>query len=205
MQLLINRSGQRLNHMKDDILSLVGKKIKEERKKRNLSLQQIAERSDVTAGLLSKIENFRTIPSLPVLLKISKALEMNLSELVESVIFGEKCSYTLIKDQQGELEEREDSLGLVYESLIHQDLFNLNFRVNIVRIQGNVYREPIATDGRELAHVLSGDVTYGINGETIRLLQGDTLFFDGSIPHSVQNNQDREAKLFKVYLIPIKA
>ena len=191
--------------MKNDILSLVGKKIKEERKKRNLSLQQIAQRSDVTAGLLSKIENFRTIPSLPVLLKISKALEMNLSELVESVIFGEKCGYTVIKHQQGELEEREDSVGLVYESLIHQDLFNLNFRVNIVRIKGNVYREPIATDARELVHVLSGDVTYGINGETIRLVQGDTLFFDGSIPHSVQNNQDLEAKLFKVYLIPIKA
>ncbi|MDN5201064.1 XRE family transcriptional regulator [Fulvivirgaceae bacterium BMA10] len=190
--------------MKDDSLSLIGKKIKEERKKRNLSLQQIAERSDVTAGLLSKIENFRTIPSLPVLLNISKALEVNLSELVESVRLEEKSSYTLIRDQQGELEEREDSLGLVYESLIHQDLFNLNIRVNIVRIHGNVFREPIATDGMELVYVLNGDVTYGLNGEKIHLTKGDTLFFDGSTPHSVQNNQEEEAILFKVYLIPRK-
>ena len=43
--------------IKEDILSNIGKKIKEERKSKNLNLQEVASRSNITAGLLSKIEN----------------------------------------------------------------------------------------------------------------------------------------------------
>ena len=50
--------------IRDDRLSRIGKKIKEIRKNRQMSLQEVASKSSVTAGLLSKIENFRTIPSL---------------------------------------------------------------------------------------------------------------------------------------------
>lgn len=52
-------------------LTCLGMRLKELRRKRLLTLQQLAERTELTAGLLSKIENFRTIPSLPVLLSIA--------------------------------------------------------------------------------------------------------------------------------------
>ncbi len=190
--------------MKDDKLSEIGKRIKTERKKRNMSLQQVAEISEVTAGLLSKIENFRAVPSLSVLLNISRALEVNMSELVENVDGhenGAEKDYIIVRRNAGEIEEREDSIGLVYESLIHQDIADFNLRVNIVRIKGKVYREPIATDGKELIYVLDGSVSYGLHDEIVTLGKGDTLFFDGSVPHSVKNNLKTEAVLFKIYLI----
>ena len=192
--------------MKDDKLSEIGKRIKTERKKRNMSLQQVAEISEVTAGLLSKIENFRAVPSLSVLLNISRALEVNMSDLVENVDGNgedKDKDYIIIRKNTGEIEEREDSVGLIYESLIHQDIADFNLRANIVRIKGNVYREPLATDGHELIYVLDGSVSYGLKDEIVTLHKGDTFFFDGNVPHSVKNNQKSEAVLFKIYLIRI--
>lgn len=186
--------------IKDDILSNIGKKIKEERKSKGLNLQEVASLSNITAGLLSKIENFRAVPSLPVLLNISKALEVNMADLVENVVSNKEVSYLHIKKDAGIIEEREDSEGLVYESLVHQDLSDINFRANLVRVKPNYFRAPIATEAMELIYVISGSVTYGFEDQKVMLEEGDTFYFDGSIPHSVENNMENQAVLFKVYL-----
>ena len=62
----------------EDILVNLGKQLKKVRLSKNLSLKQVAEMSDVSTGLISKIENFRTTPSLPVLLKIMQSLEIDM-------------------------------------------------------------------------------------------------------------------------------
>ncbi|MDN5213677.1 XRE family transcriptional regulator [Fulvivirgaceae bacterium BMA12] len=188
---------------KDDSLSNIGKRIKEERRRKGLSLQELGKLSGVTAGLLSKIENFRAVASLPVLFNIAKSLEVKMSELVEDVKNDKEFSFLLIRNNEGIIEEREDSVGLVYESLIHQDIGNINFRTNIVRVMPNTYREPIATDAMESIYVVSGSVTYGIGDNEILLNQGDTFYFDGSFPHSVRNDLEVEAVLFKIYLLKL--
>ena len=65
----------------DSILANLGRQLKKIRVNKNLSLKQVAQMSDVSTGLISKIENYRTTPSLPVLLKIMQSLEIDLSEL----------------------------------------------------------------------------------------------------------------------------
>lgn len=189
--------------LKDDSLSNIGKRIKEVRKRKELSLQELGKLSGVTAGLLSKIENFRAVASLPVLFNIAKALEVKMSDLVEDVENDKEFSFILIKNSEGIIEEREDSVGLVYESLIHQDIGNINFRTNIVRVKPTAFREPIATDAMESIYVISGSVTYGIGNNEVVLNQGDTFYFDGSFPHSVKNNTEVEAVLFKIYLLKL--
>ena len=186
--------------IKDDILSKIGKKIREERKSQGLNLQEVASRSNITAGLLSKIENFRAVPSLPVLLNISKALQVNMADLVENVINNQEVPFILVAKDAGKVEEREDSEGLHYEFLIHQELSDINFRVNLVRVEPQCFRVPIATDAMELIYVVAGSLTYGFKNSEVTLNEGDTFYFDGSFPHSVKNNQNSQAVLFKVYL-----
>lgn len=189
--------------IKEDILSNIGKKIKEERKSKNLNLQEVASRSNITAGLLSKIENFRAVPSLPVLLNISKALEVNMANLVEDVVSNKEASFLLVKKEDRKIEEREDSEGLIYESLIHQDISDVNFRANIVKVRPQTFREPLATEAMELIYVISGSVTYGFDNQELILEEGDTFYFDGSFPHSVKNELNEQAVLFKVYLFEL--
>lgn len=188
--------------MKDDALSRVGKKIKEIRKKKGMNLQDVARKSSVTAGLISKIENFRTIPSLPVLLNISRALEVDLAELVSTVSSNGEMGYFLLRKGEAPVEEREDSLGLHYHELLTHELSDVLFRANLVQIDPEVYRKPIATDAMELIYVINGHVTYGLPEEKeIELHPGDTFFFNGNLAHSVQNQGKEVATLFKVYLL----
>ncbi|MEL6192123.1 MAG: XRE family transcriptional regulator [Bacteroidota bacterium] len=190
--------------IRDDRLSRIGKKIKEIRKSRQMSLQEVASKSSVTAGLLSKIENFRTIPSLPVLLGIAKALDVDLSELVSSVMNNDEAPYILVRKGQGEVEEREDSKGLKYQSILSYSISNLselNIKVNLVSLDIGADRKPLATDALELIHVISGSVKYGLPDHEVELQQGDTLFFNGRLPHSVKNMYFKETVLFKVYLL----
>ncbi|SHJ92867.1 helix-turn-helix domain-containing protein [Paramaledivibacter caminithermalis] len=57
----------------------IGKKIREERKKRNLQQQELAKMADISNTYLSDIEVGRTTPSIKTLMKISKALGVDCS------------------------------------------------------------------------------------------------------------------------------
>lgn len=61
--------------MQDELIGRIGKRIKALRNARGLTLQLLSERAHITKGLLSKIENSRTIPSLPVFLQIVQGLK----------------------------------------------------------------------------------------------------------------------------------
>ncbi|MEM6763573.1 MAG: XRE family transcriptional regulator [Bacteroidota bacterium] len=190
--------------IRDDRLSRIGKKIKEIRKSRQMSLQEVAVKSDVTAGLLSKIENFRTVPSLPVLLNVAKSLEVDISELVSSVMNNDEIPYILVRKGEGEVEEREDSKGLKYQSILSYSInasTEINIKVNLVSLDVSADRHPVATDALELIYVVSGAVRYGLPDHEINLSQGDTLFFNGRLPHSVKNMYVNDTVLFKVYLL----
>ena len=71
--------------MEHEILVQISNKIKSKRKERSLTLQDVAERAGVTKGLISQIENSRTVPSLLVLIQIIKALEIDLDDFFKEL------------------------------------------------------------------------------------------------------------------------
>ncbi len=62
----------------DDIILQISQRLREVRKDRNSTLQEVADIAGVSNGLLSQVENSRTIPSLPVLFNLIKALGIDL-------------------------------------------------------------------------------------------------------------------------------
>lgn len=177
----------------------IGKVLKSTRKKRNLTLQQVAKRTGVSAGLISKIENLRTTPSLPVLLKIMQTLNVDLSELDLNAQIENK--YVLVKNGTGILEEREDSESLEYTHLFSKSTSDNSLRVYMVRVKGNSLRKQISTNANELVYVLSGRFIYTLGEEKVEMEAGDLLFFDGNTPHGLINETEQEAVLFKIYLL----
>ncbi len=187
--------------MKRDSLSAVGKTIKRIRKENKMSLKDVAEKSDVTAGLLSKIENFRAIPSLPVLQSISLALDVNLVDLVREVNTNEGKPYILIRKGEGDMEEREDSIGVSYELLITDAISNSYLRTVIVTVNPGVFREQVVTDCWEIDYILTGEITYKISEELVTLKEGDIIYYDGNFPHSMENKSDQAAKMITFYFM----
>lgn len=177
----------------------IGRHLKKARQKRDLTLQQVAKRSGVSAGLISKIENLRTTPSLPVLLKIMQTLSIDLSEL--DLSSNQQGDYILVKSGEGAIEEREDSPGLEYKHLFSTTITDHNLRVYTICVSKGAYRKPISTEATEMVYVLSGKVNYQLRKDNVLLERGDLLFFDGTIPHGVSNEYDETAVLLKIYLI----
>lgn len=183
----------------DDILINIGRQLKLARQKRDLTLQQVAKRTGVSAGLISKIENLRTTPSLPVLLKIMQTLNIDLAELdLSSSVKGD---YIVIKHGEGVKEVREDSLNLEYTHLLSSPSSDSSIRVYIVNVAPGAYRKPISTNANELIYVISGRVNYLLKKDTVLLEKGDLLYFDGSIPHGVSNEFNAEAVMLKIYFL----
>ncbi len=183
----------------DDILINIGRQLKQARQKKGLTLLQVAKRAGVSAGLISKIENLRTTPSLPVLLKIMQTLSIELSELeLSSNISG---NYILVKKGEGTKEDREDSEELEYTHLLSSTSSGDSIRAYIITVVKGAYRKPISTNANELVYVISGSLTYLIKKESVFLEQGDLLFFDGTIPHGLSNKSKEQAVLLKIYLL----
>lgn len=183
----------------DTILLNLGKQLKRIRISKNLSLKQVAKMSDVSPGLVSKIENYRTTPSLPVLLKIIQSLDINLSELNLSTSTTQK--YIHIKKGEGEIENRDDSEGLEYTFLFSNAVPTSNLRTYIIKIKDGIYRKPISSDAMEIVYVLDGKLDYILDQELITLNEGDILFFDGVIPQGLETKYATNATLLKSYLI----
>ncbi|MEG1229170.1 MAG: helix-turn-helix transcriptional regulator, partial [Flavobacterium sp.] len=90
--------------MEGAILLEISKRIKQYRIEKGFTVQELADLSDVSKGMISQIENGRSIPSLTVLLSVVSALQINLSEFFkdmtqedEMVIIKRKDEYDLFQ------------------------------------------------------------------------------------------------------------
>lgn len=64
---------------------LLGKHIREQRKSKNYTLEQLAEKLDVSTTFIGQIERAKGIPSLETLVKIANVLEIS----TDSLLFGD--------------------------------------------------------------------------------------------------------------------
>src|SRR5258708_29237911 len=105
--------------MEEDILIQISNRIKERRREKNITVQELAVRANVSKGLISQIENSRTIPSLIVLIDIIKALDVDLNEFFKDIRTKSKLSPILVK-RKGEYEpfEKEQTIGFHYRRIL---------------------------------------------------------------------------------------
>ncbi len=186
--------------MRQNLIKL-GSAIKSFRKGKNLTLAMLSEKTGLTAGLLSRIENFRTIPSLPVLLKIAAALEVQPAELLAGI--GEKDSpaWILVRKNERLQLERENSKGFRYETLLDTESAGCNLQTLILTVEPGAEREKVTTDGDQFIFILKGDIIFTLGAKKINMSEGDILFFDGGIEHVPENPGTEPAVLLAVYLL----
>ena len=182
-------------------LSFLGIRLREQRRKRRLTLRELAARTGLSAGLLSKIENFRTLPSLPVLLNIAQAMHMDLSELFSGFGCGVERPWLLVRADEGVPVERESNHGMSYRLLLEGPLDTSELQVMLVTVAPGAKRRAVSGAGMELLYMLSGELEYRVGDDTLQLRVGDTLFFDGEKPHLPVNNSALDASMLVCYFL----
>jgi transcriptional regulator with XRE-family HTH domain len=191
--------------MEDDILIQISNRIKERRREKNITVQELASLANVSKGLISQIENSRTIPSLIVLIDIIKALEIDLNEFFKDIRTKSKLSPILIK-RKDEYEhfEKEHANGFHYQRILTRFIDNSTVDIVILELEPNATRPLVETDAFEYKYVLAGEIEYQFNEEKIRLSQGDSMLFDGRIPHTPVNLGYQTASMLVVYFFEEK-
>jgi len=187
--------------MSTTILLAIGKKVREIRINRKMKLVDLAIEARISKGLLSQIENGRTIPSLPVLLQIIKAIGVDYSVFFEGIenqtsgkfFFKRKKDYTRV--------EKEEAVGFHYFSILSESIGNVALQFNILELEPNARREKVITNGFTYLFMLQGEVEYLLDGEVLTLCEGDSLFFNGNIPHVPLNNSASVVRIFVLYIL----
>ena len=184
----------------NDLLIGIGKRIKIIRKKQKKTISEIASVANVSNGLISRIENGRTIPSLPVLLELIDALKIDPSNFFEGVEQKTGATYIHITEkQQTDLEKEVSAKGFTYQHIFNKSLNTVGFQAVILTVEPNSKREKVITDAWEFKYILSGSCTYIINNEEVILNEGDSLYFNGKHPHVPENRNNTKCTMLVLY------
>jgi transcriptional regulator with XRE-family HTH domain len=187
----------------NEVVSRIAQKIRATRLQKNMTIQQLAQRSNVSKGLLSKIENSRTLPSLPVFVTIIQNLDISLKEFFQEMVLTNGKDYLLVKKNQSITMEREGQTGFNYQYILSQNMPNCNMEAMILTIEPGAKGRPAATDGYEFRYILSGVCEYQIHNEMIVMEEGDAIYYDASIPHLPMNPSRRKVVMLLIsFIIP---
>lgn len=189
----------------NEIVSRIAQKIRAVRLKRKLTIQQLAEKANVTKGLLSKIENSRTVPSLPLFVQILDSLDVSLKEFFNDMVVSNGRKYLMIRESEYPKLEREGRKGLDYRYIISQNIGPSTMEILLLTMQPGLRGRPEISDGHEFRHVISGRCDFHISSETVKMEQGDSVFFDASVPHLLFNFSSEEVVMLVVYFHPEKS
>lgn len=191
--------------MEQEVIVQISNKLKSIRKEKNLTLQDIADRAGVTKGLISQIENSRTIPSLLVLIQIVKALEVGLDDFFYDLSFYGKEGKILIQRKADYQKfEKEPASGYEYSRIFTKKVNQCTIDIVLLEIQPGSVRDFVQTDAFEYKYIISGSVRYVFRDQEIELNEGDSMLFDGMLEHNPINAGQTTVKMLVVYFFENK-
>jgi XRE family transcriptional regulator, regulator of sulfur utilization len=177
----------------------LGLRIRALREAMNLSLRDLAERSGVSAPMLSQVERGETSPTLQVATRIAHGLELRLSQLLR---LDEDGAVTIVREserRQGPKAAGGHRYQILTPPLPGQRAELSRHTLASRAVTGGPGDPPMHEPGsRETALVESGAVVLHCDGARHALAAGDCVTFDADLPHHFENPQDEPAVLLAV-------
>jgi transcriptional regulator with XRE-family HTH domain len=180
-------------------VALIGSRVRALREAMDLSLRDLAERSGVSAPMLSQVERGETSPTLQVAARIANGLDLRLSQLLR---LDEGGAVTIVRTH-------ERRRGPASVSGHRYEVLTPPLPGQRAELSRHVLDSGIATGGpgdppvhepgsRETALVESGRVVLHCDGAQYALDAGDTVTFDADLAHHFENPGPDEASLLAI-------
>jgi transcriptional regulator with XRE-family HTH domain len=191
-----------IEDIKHEVKNLhIGRKIRELRKKAGLVLQDLSDRTGFSKPLLSQIEKEIVSPPIATLLKISKALGVNIGFFFQDDSPEEKV--VLVRSDESKVIDsryfgREES-GYYYEALAYKKSkkYMEPFLVEFKRMKAEKLSY-FSHEGEEFIYLLEGTLEFRTEDQQYVLYPGDSLYFESSIPHAYRALERRNARALTV-------
>jgi len=177
----------------------IGPRVRALREAMDLSLRDLAERSGVSAPMLSQVERGETSPTLQIASRIAAGLELRLSQLLR---LDESGTVTIVRGHErrrGGSPDRGHAVEVLTAPLPGQRAELSRHTLTPGARTGGAGDPPMHEPGsREIALVESGNVVLDIDGERHDLAAGDCVTFDADLPHHFENPGPEDAALLAV-------
>ena len=161
----------------------IGRQVRTFRNRLNMTVANVAKQAQLSSGMLSKIENGLTSPSLATLNALANALHVPVTSLFRG--YEEQRDVTFIKNGEGlPIERRGSGAGHQYQLLGHTIGKPYTIEPYVITISDKSEVFPVFQHaGMELIYMLEGEVTYRHANKSYALGPGDSLFFDAEASH----------------------
>jgi XRE family transcriptional regulator, regulator of sulfur utilization len=173
-----------------DLAKRVGAQLREKRKARGLSLDELAVASGVSRAALSQIELYKSNPSLGVLWKIAVGLGIPFSELIggegQGLSVLRRSDAQVLRSSDGKMESRPLSPA---GSNPWVELYELRLAARASHAS-----DPHASGTREIVVVLSGSLNLRVGSEICELGPGDSISFRADQAHAYENPGTSEGR-----------
>jgi transcriptional regulator with XRE-family HTH domain len=162
---------------------VIAQRVREHRNQLGLTVEQLAERSTISKGMLSKIENAQASPSLGTLMKLAGALAVPLTSLFRGL--EEEHGALVVRAGQGvEIVRKGTRVGHRYQLLGEMRGPNKVMEPMLVTLNEHSEVFPLFQHpGVEFIYMLEGVVEYGYGADRYVLAPGDAIQFSGEIVH----------------------
>lgn len=166
----------------------LGTTIRKLRLEHNLTIAEVSHRAGISRGMLSKIENSLAATSLETLEQLANALGVTLSKLFQNYNLPRGAAQFVKKDQGMEVVRRGTSSGHTYQLLAYDQGPHKTFEPFLITLEDSGEEFPaFEHPGTEFIHMLEGTLEYRVGEETFLLNRGDSLTFQGDVPHRPEN------------------
>jgi transcriptional regulator with XRE-family HTH domain len=191
-----------LTDVTNPLSGVLGSRLREERRRRRLSLRRLAGLSGLSPTTVHQIEVGRGSPSLATLQALASTLHVPLATLFESEPPCSEPAVALPALERPRTATSGGSLERLASGLPGQRLRGL---VVTLTPGGNTGEEAMTHAGHELVYGLSGRCVYEVAGREHRIGPGDSLLIDSRQPHRGHNPGRREARVLLVLYTPVEA
>ena len=177
----------------------LGPRIRALREAMDLSLRDLAERSGVSAPMLSQVERGETSPTLTVAARIAAGLELRLSQLLRLDEGGAVTVVRAAQRRRGGSKRRGHSFEVLSSPQPGQRAELSRHTLAPGGATGAADDPPMHEPGsRETALVEHGAVVLVCDGQRYELHEGDCVTFDSDLPHHYENPTGEEAAFLAV-------
>ena len=174
----------------------VCERIRQLRKRRNWTLQQLATTSGVSRSMLSQVERGSANPTLSVAFRIAQAFGISLADLVEGAADEQRMDVIRKTEQQFVFRD-DDHCRIRTLSPLNLEK-DVEFYEVTLHPQGRLESAAHFQGTREFLTVQSGSIEVESGDDKVVLGKGDSVQYAADVDHAIHNVGKRDAVIFLV-------
>ncbi|MBI4597342.1 MAG: cupin domain-containing protein [Candidatus Omnitrophica bacterium] len=187
-----------------DTAKTVGARLHAIRKAQKVRLLELAERSGVDAGTISRIETGKMTGTLESHIALATALGLKVTELYAGIEEARLKDAVTVQPASARAEVYVHQAGKTSLAMLTADILKKKLMPVLITIEpgGATHKEEAKVGTEKFLYVLEGVLEAHVGQATHRLTRGSTLYLDASIPHQLRNPGSKPVRCLSVTTPP---